>query len=273
MLIKNPHEMDVYVKCKEVLTIAYENGYYLSFTGYNLGAFMAQLCLTYCHKQASTDTFLSKAVLFDPIGVAKGIRQLTKRTDNDDFDFNETVGATVTYLSFPTVLNCCTQHVAGSIYQIYPQLPTLDSLDNWFCHQENLSEWVKYGLFSLSEISLKNILQTFDMSTNKPKHYSVVKEWPYMKKESWNDKDDEIVFRILNLLSKYKITPSDDVDSLQYREIDHDTSHEMIPGLNNKEIKYKDDDSQTRCIHFRGSCVVKAEDPLKSHMKKTADAI
>ena len=100
MLIKNPHEMDVYVKCKEVLTIAYENGYYLSFTGYNLGAFMAQLCLTYCHKQASTDTFLSKAVLFDPIGVAKGIRQLTKRTDNDDFGFNETVGATVTYLSF-----------------------------------------------------------------------------------------------------------------------------------------------------------------------------
>ena len=143
MLIKNPHEMDVYVKCKEVLTIVYENGYYLSFTGYNLCAFMAQLCLTYCHKQASTNTFLSKAVLFQPIGAAESIQDLTRRPDNDDFLMNEIIGSTVTYLSFPTVLNCSTKHVAGSVYQIYPQLPTLDSLDNWFCHQENLYEWVK----------------------------------------------------------------------------------------------------------------------------------
>ena len=96
------------------------SGYALSFSGFSLGAWMAELSVYYCH-QEEIGYRAVRAVTFDGPGSHLMLEANLERNKVLGADrFRPSDLDTVAYLSLPNIVNCTNRHI-GLVYTVYDQ--------------------------------------------------------------------------------------------------------------------------------------------------------
>ena len=173
--------------------------YALSFTGFSLGAWMAELSVYYCHQDKEINYPNTKAVTFDGPGslfmIEDNLKQssLYQRSRSDvhicDLDI-------VSYLSSPNIVNCTNRHI-GQVYALYDRNETPSAPNVAAAAATTTSGFASF--FSRNKPSFKSpltmleeflgidghdmtkIIQRFDPATGKPHKIIKVLDWPLIR--------------------------------------------------------------------------------------------
>ena len=199
--------------------LAIEKDFFLSFTGYSNGAWLAEQCNFFSvHFLKNKNT---KAVLFDSPGI---FHDLNKINLNDHvlskstlFDMNEL--CQVNYLTAPCFTNSINLHT-GQVYRIFVDVndendSIIDQVNTTNTSPSKITDFFKFmgigdiiakkltlskfffnGLMSMFDHKvLKAIEKIFDEKTGKPVYYEEIKNWPlinFKKIENGTDDMDQV---------------------------------------------------------------------------------
>lgn len=156
----------------------------LSFTGYSLGAWLAELSVFYCRAFFSQYNIDIKAVTFDSPGSKRMMERLQSNIINRETCIKLKDLPIITYLTPPNPFNCCDGHV-GKVMQV-----EVDRKGTWResfdekapdCVKRKISAKV-HSLFAMEEHDLSKILETFDPETGQPKQCEEMVDWPMIDK-------------------------------------------------------------------------------------------
>ncbi|MCX4084686.1 hypothetical protein N7281_07715 [Rickettsia hoogstraalii] len=103
----------------EITKYAEENNYNLSFTGYFLGAWLAELSLYFAHRDFHYQK--AKVITFDSPGSALTIKSFKSNVHSYKTDFNTRILNITTYLSAPNFVNVCNSHI-NKAYRLFPEI-------------------------------------------------------------------------------------------------------------------------------------------------------
>ncbi|MCZ6883804.1 lipase family protein [Rickettsia helvetica] len=96
---------------------AEKHNYNLSFTGYSLGAWLAELSLYFAHRDFHYPK--AKAITFDSPGLATENLQPQMHSHETTFDVKNL--NITTYLSAPNFVNVCNPHI-NKAYRLFPKI-------------------------------------------------------------------------------------------------------------------------------------------------------
>ncbi len=204
---------------KECVEIAVDNDYFLSFTGFSNGAWLAEHSLYYAHQDFKHKK--SKAVLFDSPGMCKsekeleetGIISAEKKFTLKDMDV-------VNYLTAPCFANSCNKHV-GAVYRLFINQEKFNKLNyitkiigrikkvpalGWLVKKlEEEFRNYEFFLIGLANMfihgNMELIVEAFDKETGKPKYCEKVVKWPVVRLSFDNSFGEDIQENIQELTS------------------------------------------------------------------------
>ena len=189
---------------RECVNIARDKDYFLSFTGYSNGAWLAEHSLYYAHKDFKHKK--SKAVLFDGPGMCKSEQELEETgIISKERKFSLEDMNVVNYLTAPCFANSCNKHV-GAVFRLFvdqKKFNERNSVSNIIARIEKVPalRWLvkkldktlkNYKFFLIGLGSMFNhdnidlIVDAFDKETGKPKYCERVIEWPVVQLEFHN---------------------------------------------------------------------------------------
>jgi hypothetical protein len=179
--------------------IAVDKDYFLSFTGFSNGAWLAEHSLYYAHQDFKHEK--SKAVLFDSPGMCKTEQELEETgiiSEEKKFflkDMN-----VVNYLTAPCFANSCNKHV-GILYRLFVNQEKFNNLNYITNIIDRIKEWPALGrlvkkieelcknyeffLIGLANMFIHGnidlIVDVFDKDTGKPFYCEKVVKWPVVQ--------------------------------------------------------------------------------------------
>ena len=181
------------------MDIARDKCYFLSFTGFSNGAWLAEHSLYYAHQDFKYKK--SKAVLFDSPGMCKtekeleetGIISAEKKFTLKDMDV-------VNYLTAPCFTNSCNKHV-GAVYRLFINQEKFNKLNYFTKIIDRIKEvpalgWLvkkleeefrnyEFFLIGLANMfihgNMELIVEAFDKETGKPFYCEKVVKWPVVQ--------------------------------------------------------------------------------------------
>ncbi len=177
---------------------AEENNYNLSFTGYSLGAWLAELSLYFAHRDFHYQK--AKAITFDSPGSALTIKSFKSNVHSYKTDFNTRILNITTYLSAPNFVNVCNSHI-NKAYRLFPEITA--KYTSKIINILNKTPLIKnytpllHGVLSLSGYLLDPILDSFDPKTGKPVKYEQILDWPRIE---YNPKDNTLINKALDFI-------------------------------------------------------------------------
>jgi hypothetical protein len=127
-----------FVKTKEALDWCDGNGYMMSLAGHSLGGFLAELAAYFCFfdfKRPDVPAFT-----FDSPGSRSALVKFRSNVYQKEALRNEMSVPITCYLSRPSFLNICDEHVCQHIYCLFPNL----SDDDWatmLTNTKSLADW------------------------------------------------------------------------------------------------------------------------------------
>lgn len=162
----------------EITEYAKNHCYNLSFTGYSLGAWFAELSLYFAHQDFNY--LKAKAVTFDSPGSAKAMDSFKSNFDIRNLDIT-------TYLSAPNFVNTSNPHIHKA-YRLFPKV-TATEYSNKIINTLNKAVPIKsyISLLSLNSDLLDSILNSFNPETGKPIKYEKILDWPCLQYDSKGD--------------------------------------------------------------------------------------
>jgi|GEM_PF-6037247 len=167
-----------YQTTKEITEYAKNHGYNLSFTGYSLGAWFAELSLYFAYQDFNYSK--TKAVTFDSPGSAKVMAQFKSNIYSYETDFNVRNLNITTYLSAPNFVNTSNPHIHKA-YRLFPKV-TSSKIVNI------LNKTIPIvSMLTLNRDLLDSILDVFDPETGKPVKYEKILDWPCLQYDSTGD--------------------------------------------------------------------------------------
>ena len=201
-----------YEVTKKANELAKEKNYYLSFTGYSNGAWLAEYSNLYSY--CEFDNKKTKAVLFESPGILKREEEIqsaniySKETRINLDDLN-----VVNYLLAPNLANSCNRHV-GKVFRLFIDEDkkvneVLESLKKVPLIGKEIVEKLKSSRFFLEGLNsmfnhrnLLQILETFDQITGEPKEFEKVLKWPIVNLSISKDYQDNFKKLIENPIKK-----------------------------------------------------------------------
>lgn len=121
-----------YLHTKRAVGLCEENGYILSFTGYSFGAWLAEQCVFFCHKDFNKRDV--RAVTFESPGSYDFLDKLKiSSLVNDELKFDLEDLDIRSYLNEPNFINTCNKHL-GKVYRVYSE--TSQSITNQFIYDQ-----------------------------------------------------------------------------------------------------------------------------------------
>jgi len=174
-----------YENAKHANEIAEKKGYFLSFTGYSNGAWLAEYCNFYSFYYLNKKN--TKAVLFDSPGIFHEIKILnqinnvvSRSTSMNANNLNQ-----VNYLTTPCFTNSINLHV-GNVYRIFVDVSYENSkipgLKGWLAKRLITSKFILNGILAMFDFKiLEEIVKIFDRKTGRPIYYEEIKNWPVIK--------------------------------------------------------------------------------------------
>lgn len=148
--------------CNHVIKFCIERKYQLSFTGHNLGGWLALISLYHCYDGLLNYYAHASVTAFDCPGAKEIMKKLKsnimgkKEVNYDDLDIT-------IYLSYPNLINTLNTHI-GSVYHIHPDLP-----NSW-----DLTQYLK---FTFGKYRISSIVTYFKNNPTLLKA-RVVNDWP-----------------------------------------------------------------------------------------------
>jgi hypothetical protein len=195
---------------KECVDIARDKDYFLSFTGFSNGAWLAEHSLYYAHQDFKHKK--SKAVLFDSPGMCKTEKELEetgiicaeKKFTLKDMDV-------VNYLTAPCFANSCNKHV-GAVYRLFVNQEKFNKLNYITKIIDRIKEvpalgWLvkkleeefrnyEFFLIGLANMfihgNMELIVEAFDKKTGKPFYCEKVVKWPVVQLSLVNRFGDDL---------------------------------------------------------------------------------
>ena len=201
-----------YEVTKKANELAKEKNYYLSFTGYSNGAWLAEYSNLYSY--CEFDNKKTKAVLFESPGILKREEEIQSaniysketRINLDNLNI-------VNYLLAPNLANSCNRHV-GKVFRLFIDEDkkvneVLESLKKVPLIGKEIVEKLKSSRFFLEGLNsmfnhrnLKRLLETFDQITGEPKEFEKVLKWPIVNLSISKDYQDNFKKLIENPIKK-----------------------------------------------------------------------
>jgi hypothetical protein len=173
--------------------VAKEKGFFLSFTGYSNGAWLAEHSINFSKVYFENED--SRAVLFESPGISKGDKEDQKSSTSSPHEELDIVN----YLSAPNFANSVNRH-AGKVYRLFvneePGESKTKSQDNnldsfidkiksvpkygeLICEKLSKSNYFLNGLYWIfCPSNLRKLLERFDKVSGLPLEYEQVEEWP-----------------------------------------------------------------------------------------------
>jgi hypothetical protein len=179
--------------------IAVDNDYFLSFTGFSNGAWLAEHSLYYAHQDFNH--IKSKAVLFDSPGMCKTEQELEETgIISEEKKFSLKDMNVVNYLTAPCFANSCNKHV-GAVYRLFVNQEKFNNLNLIPKIIDHIKEWpalgwlvkkieelctnYKFFLIGLASMFIHGnidlIVAEFDEVTGKPSYCEKVLKWPVVQ--------------------------------------------------------------------------------------------
>ena len=201
-----------YEVTKKANELAKEKNYYLSFTGYSNGAWLAEYSNLYSY--CEFDNKKTKAVLFESPGILKREEEIqsaniySKETRINLDDLN-----VVNYLLAPNLANSCNRHV-GKVFrlfidedkkvnEVFESLKKVPLIGKEIVEKLKSSRFFLEGLNSMfNHRNLKRLLETFDQITGEPKEFEKVLKWPIVNLSISKDYQDNFKKLIENPIKK-----------------------------------------------------------------------
>lgn len=172
-----------YLHAKRAVDLSNQKKYSLSFTGYSFGAWLAEQCVFFCHKDFNKRDV--RAVTFESPGSYEYIDKLrTSCIVNDEIKIDLNDLDIITYLNEPNFVNTCNKHL-GKVYRLYAD--NRSSITNQFIHEQidqieieqikkallksfkpssDKNAYFLKGIKSLLPDGLEQILESFEYSKN-----------------------------------------------------------------------------------------------------------
>ncbi|QQV74492.1 hypothetical protein H6P87_00026 [Rickettsia tillamookensis] len=183
----------------EVTKYANENNYNLSFTGYSIGAWFAELSLYFAHRDFHYPK--AKAITFDSPGSAKIMDSFKPNILSHETTFDVKNLNITTYLSAPNFVNVCNPHIHKA-YRLFPKI-TAAEYNSKIINTLNKAVPIKsyITLLSLNGDLLDSMLDSFDLATGKPIRSEKILDWPCIE---YDPKDDTLgkkaIDKVLNFI-------------------------------------------------------------------------
>ena len=177
-------QAEAYAITKELVDEAKEVGYSFSVSGHSLGAYLAELSAYYCYFDFDYEGI--KAVTFDSPGSKAMMDQYRSHVINRKTKKDVTELDMTSYLSMPSILNSCNEHV-GTVYRLYPKISQegfLSKLQGYSRKIPLVGEGIEQKLNALKNLygySLISMLEQFDAKSGLPTDYEEVLDWPCAK--------------------------------------------------------------------------------------------
>ncbi|XVN40490.1 MAG: hypothetical protein RCO49_06710 [Rickettsia endosymbiont of Argas persicus] len=189
-----------YQATEEITEYAKKHHYNLSFTGYSLGAWFAELSLYFAHQDFNYSK--AKAITFDSPGSAKIMDSFKPNIISHETHFDIKNLNITTYLSAPNFVNTSNPHIHKA-YRLFPEV-TATEYSNKIINVINKAIPIKsyIALLSLSRDLLDLMLDAFDPETGKSIKYEKILDWSCIKYEPKDDTLEEIKYLILYLLGE-----------------------------------------------------------------------
>ncbi|KJV89685.1 tetratricopeptide repeat protein [Rickettsia bellii] len=170
-----------YQTTQEITEYAKKHDYNLSFTGYSLGAWFAELSLYFAYQDFNY--FKAKAITFDSPGSAKIMDSFKPNIISYKTHFDIRNLDITTYLSAPNFVNTSNHHIHKA-YRLFPKV-TAAEYSNKIINALNKAIPIKnyISLLSLNSDLLDSMLDSFDSKTGKPIKYEQIIDWPCIKYE------------------------------------------------------------------------------------------
>ncbi|WP_041804655.1 tetratricopeptide repeat protein [Rickettsia bellii] len=170
-----------YQTTQEITEYAKKHDYNLSFTGYSLGAWFAELSLYFAYQDFNY--FKAKAITFDSPGSAKIMDSFKPNIISYKTHFDIRNLDITTYLSAPNFVNTSNPHIHKA-YRLFPKV-TAAEYSNKIINALNKAIPIKnyISLLSLNSDLLDSMLDSFDSKTGKPIKYEQIIDWPCIKYE------------------------------------------------------------------------------------------
>lgn len=170
-----------YEATKYAIKRAAEKNYRLSFTGYSLGAWLAELSVFYCRAYFNKYNVEIKAVTFDSPGTKPMMERLQSNIVSRDTQVKLKELPIFTYLAKPNPVNCCNEHV-GTVKCVEVEMLQTDRFDAKAPKliKKTIGSEV-HGLLAIEGHGLSKILETFDRESGQPKQYEKMADWPRME--------------------------------------------------------------------------------------------
>ncbi|MCC8462283.1 MAG: DUF2974 domain-containing protein [Rickettsia endosymbiont of Ecitomorpha arachnoides] len=180
----------------EITKYANENNYNLSFTGYSLGAWLAELSLYFAHRDFHYSK--AKAITFDSPGL--NTKNLPSHIHSHKTTFDARNLDITTYLSAPNFVNVCNPHI-NKAYRLFPEITAkhtskIINILNKTPLIKNYTPLLE-GILSLSGYLLDSMLDSFDPKTGKPVKYEQILDWPRI---GYQPKDNTLINKALDFM-------------------------------------------------------------------------
>ena len=210
--------------------------YYLSFTGYSYGAWLAEYSVYFAHEKLNY--FETKAVLFESPGIIKHQTSLNSNIVSEDTEEAFKNFNIVNYLTSPNLLNSSNSHT-GTVFRIFLDendsqkildfvekcLKPLKIFDS-FMEKIKTSKFVINGLMSIFNLEkLEAIINLFNKKTGKPEYFEQILNWPHIKIDFGNDFKD-------NFRNLFKNKPMEKIlDNIQLAKLHPDLLTDMAKSI------------------------------------------
>ncbi|WP_342169818.1 tetratricopeptide repeat protein [Rickettsia endosymbiont of Seladonia tumulorum] len=199
-----------YQTTQEITEYAKKHDYNLSFTGYSLGAWFAELSLYFAHQDFNY--YKGKAITFDSPGSAKVIGSFKPNIISHKTHFDIRNLDITTYLSAPNFVNTSNSHIHKA-YRLFPEI-TATEYSSKIINTLNKAIPIKnyISLLSLSSDLLTSMLDAFDPETGRPIKYEQIIDWPCIKYEPKDNTLGDKLFYFVPVNNTIKDLASDLAD-------------------------------------------------------------
>jgi hypothetical protein len=220
-----------YEVAKEANELALRNNYFLSFTGYANGAWLAEYSNYFCVRFLGNPN--TKAVLFDSPGIFYSEEKTKSNIIDYETDFDLRELNVINYLTEPTFSNSINKHV-GKVFRIFVEFANEDEEKNFkksifdrietipkfgkcMCTLMKSSKYFFGAILAMFEDHqrLSKIVEVFDRETGKPKYFEKMQMWPLVKltldknyKENFSKLINDKVCGLANLIPSPFKAPS-----------------------------------------------------------------
>ncbi|WP_341790982.1 lipase family protein [Rickettsia endosymbiont of Gonocerus acuteangulatus] len=171
-----------YQATQEITEYAKKHDYNLSFTGYSLGAWFAELSLYFAYQDFNYSK--AKAITFDSPGSAKVMDSFKSNVLSHETHFDIRNLDITTYLSAPNFVNTSNPHIHKA-YRLFPEI-TATEYSSKIINVLNKTIPI-VSILTLSRDLLDSMLDVFDPETGIPIEYEKILDWPCLQYDSTGD--------------------------------------------------------------------------------------